>query len=261
MAAGYLILAIALVVGLNAGSRWFRAAGTLVAALSLVMIVLSILLADFDGTFAAIPADAALIDRWTPAILNGQAALACAAVLFLGWSAWRQVRHPVAAPLAIANSPAGYGRVSRYFHWSIAVLMFCLVPIGLFMAVLAENSPERAGFVAAHQSLGLTVLVLAVLRLAWFLFSPRPRPIPGLTRWEARASGWVHVLLYAVLLAFPVSGYVLSASGGAPIAFYDLVVPNTGQPGALVSAAAGCPTTGCCRRSSMAPWRSMPGRC
>jgi len=130
------------------------------------MIVLSILLADFDGTFAAIPADAALIDRWTLAILNGQAALACAAVLFLGWSAWRQVRHPLAAPLAIANGPAAYGRVSRYFQWSIAVLMFCLVPIGLFMAVLAEDSPERAGFVAAHQTLGLTVLVLAVLRLA-----------------------------------------------------------------------------------------------
>ena len=69
VATGYLLLALFLAVTLNAANRFIRAMGTLVAALSLASMVSSILLADFDGTFA-MRAQALLHDWVKPAILN-----------------------------------------------------------------------------------------------------------------------------------------------------------------------------------------------
>lgn len=67
--------------------------------------------------------------------------------------------------LPLRDETARFGKASRGFRWVSAVLMFCLVPIGLFMAILSASVRERAGFVAAHQSLGLTVLVLVIGRI------------------------------------------------------------------------------------------------
>jgi cytochrome b561 len=238
MATGYLVLALALAVMLNARNRWIRALGTALIALCLVMIIVSILLADLDGTFAAIPTTAPLIDRLKPVILNGQAAVAAIAIVFLGWSVWRQARRPAEAALPVSNSPSAYGRVSRYLHWTIAVLMFVLVPIGLFMAILPLGHSERSGFVATHQALGLTVLGLVVARISWLVFNPAPRPLPDLAGWELRASQGVHGALYLLLLLFPVSGYILSASEGEPIDFYGWTLPSVLRPSEPLSSVA-----------------------
>lgn len=222
MAIGYLALAIVLAFTLNARARWLRIAGTVLAALGLTMMVLSIVLADLDGTFAAIPSSAPAAHRITPAVLNVQAAIAAVAILFLAWSAWTQARRPLVIPLPLRNDETQFGKASRAFHWVIAVLMFCLVPIGLFMAILPESSLERAGFVGAHQSLGLTVLVLVIGRIGWLIASPPPPSLPALTALERRASRAVHLGLYGMLLAFPVSGYLVSQ--GPTIDFYGLAI-------------------------------------
>ena len=230
MAIGYLALAFVLAVTLNARNRWIRALGTALIALCLVMIVVSILLADYDGTFAAIPTTAPLIDRLKPVLLNGQAAVAVIAIVFLGWSAWWQARRPAETALPFSNSPTAYGRVSRYLHWTITVLMFVLIPIGLFMAVLPAGHPERSGFLTAHQALGLTVLGLVVVRISWLLLNPPPRPLSDLAGWEVRAAQGVHGALYFLLLLFPVSGYILSASEGERIDFYGWALPSILRP-------------------------------
>jgi cytochrome b561 len=238
VASGYLVLAIVLAVTLNAQNRWLRAVGTALVAIGLAMIVLSIILADLDGTFTAIPASASLINGSIPAILNIQAALAIAAIVFLSWSAWQQNRRLSVAPLPAANSGTTYGRVSRYLHWTIAVLMFCIFPIGLFMAILPVSLPERADFVAAHQALGLTVFLLTGLRLVWLLISPPPEMLPGTSAFEARASRAVHVLLYLMLLLFPLSGYLLSAAADGSIDFYGWKLSNLIGPGASAASIA-----------------------
>ena len=239
MAAWYVILAVLLAVLLNAQTRWLRSAGMLLAALSLAMIVLSIILADFDGTFAAILGDSPLIQQWTPAILNIQAVIASAAMLFLCWSAWKQTLRPAVPPLALLNTHAAYGRVSRYLHWSIATLMFCLVPIGLFMTILPVDQLERQGFAAAHQSLGITVLALFVLRVLWLLVSPPPGAETDTPAWQHQAARAVHLVLYASLVAFPLSGYLLSAAGDVPIDFYAPPLPGIIRPGNSAASIAG----------------------
>jgi hypothetical protein len=107
------VLALVLAVTLNVGNRFVRALGTAVAALGLVMMVSSVILADFDGTFVPIMARADLVGRFGPLVLNMQAAVGTAGVLFLLWAARREVLRRVVMPLPSFNSSAGFGRVWR----------------------------------------------------------------------------------------------------------------------------------------------------
>lgn len=226
MATGYLALALVLAVTLNAQARWLRVAGTMVAAAGLFMMVYSIILADLDGTLAAIPASAPLIKRITPLILNAQAPIAVAAILFLLWSAWAQARRPVREPIALRNDTARFGLLSRGFHWVMAVMMLCLVPIGLFMAVLPDSAPERGDFVAAYQSLGITIFVLVLARIAWLLASPPPAPLAAPDTRAHRLARLVHIGLYGALLLFPLSGYLMPQGGSVDVYGCRIATPE-----------------------------------
>ncbi len=222
MTAQYLILAVVLAFTLNHANPFVRAGGTLLAAVGLAFIVLSIVLADLDGTFAALPAG---MGAARPLLLNAQAVIASAAVLFLLWAAWRQVQRPMVVPVPWRNTGDAFGLVSRYAHWASAVLILCLVPMGLFMTVLPEGSPDRGMFVAVHQTLGVTVLVLVLLRLAWLRRSaPPPLPV-DLKPWERRLAGALHPVLYGLILGLPITGLLLSLSRGGPLEIYGWLVP------------------------------------
>jgi len=220
--AQYLILAVVIAFTLNHANPFVRAGGTLLAAVGLAFIVLSIILADLDGTFAALPAG---LGKAGPLLLNAQAVIASAAVLFLLWAAWRQVRRPTVALVPWRNTDSMFGLVSRYAHWASALLILCLVPMGLFMTVLPEGSPDRDVFMAVHQTLGVTVLVLVLLRLAWLRLSAPP-PLPSdLKPWERRLAGALHPVLYGLILGLPVTGLLLSVSQGGPLELYGWLMP------------------------------------
>lgn len=228
MTAQYLVLAVALAFTLNHANRFVRAGGTLLAAIGLAFIVLSIVLADLDGTFASLPAG---MGGSGPLLLNVQAVIASAAVLFLLWAAWQQVRRPLTAPVPLRNTGGTFGLVSRYAHWASATLILCLVPMGLFMAVLPAGSSDRDMFVAVHQTLGVTVLALVLLRLAW-LGRSAPPPLPAdLRPWERRLAGALHPVLYALILGLPVTGLLLSVSQGGPLEIYGWMAPLSAPTG------------------------------
>jgi cytochrome b561 len=214
MAASYLALAIVLAVTLNQASRPMRVSGTLLAALALALIAASTVVADFDGTFVQLPSGLSAVERLTPAVLNVQAAVATALIGFLVWAAWRQAWRVVAGRLALGNTAAAFGWVSRLGHWGAATLVLCQIPLGMYVAVLPPGSADRGDFVATHQSLGVTVLGLVVLRLAWLVWSPAPslpQDLPAWQRWGARA---VHTGLYGLVVAFAGSGLIMTAYRG-----------------------------------------------
>jgi cytochrome b561 len=224
MAAQYLVTCILLAVTLNAANRHARAAGTLLAALALFMISISIVLADFDGTFAQY-APHGLIDRSKPIVLNLQAGLGLLATGFLLWAAWAQLGRRAVAPLPARNTRSLFGSVSRLAHWTTATLMLLLIPMGLFLSVLPATGGDRASFLAAHQTLGLIVLLVVAIRLAWLLISPPPRH-EDLPDWQRRLAVAVHCGLYALILAFPLSGFLLSAAAGDPIHVFGWTLPR-----------------------------------
>jgi len=235
----YLLLAVFLAVTLNQSSRILRALGTLTAALALVMIAWSIILANLDGTFAAIPADAGLADRIKPFVLNAQAGVAVLAALFLLWATWAQGRRRVADPLPLRNTDTAFGRVSRYAHWVIGTLILILLPMGLFTSVLAPDHPERAAYLVTHQMLGLTVLLLVVVRMLWLVQSPAPSMRADLPHWQRQLAKATHVGLYGLMLGFPVTGVLLTGWRGDELNVFGWSLSGIFTPDEQLAALAG----------------------
>jgi cytochrome b561 len=198
----YLILALGLAAGLNAAGRGWRVLAQLVAAAALAMMGWSIWLANGDGTFAARGAD------WRPVVLNIMGGIAVAVILMLLLLLPAQWRRPVEA-VADWNRRQQWGQIARLLHWVSAVLMLAALPMGLFVAVLAPSA-ERAEFLAAHNGIGLALLLLLLLRVLAQGASPGPVSPNG----AARLNKWA---LYLLLLALPVSGLGLAGSTGAPV--------------------------------------------
>ncbi len=132
-----------------------------------------------------------------------------------------------------------WGGVSQFLHWTIAVLILLIGAVGLVMGDL-PRSPRWFWVYTAHKSLGLTVLALVVVRLGWRLYAGAPPPVPGTPRWQARLASAVHVLLYAMVLAMPLSGWLYdSASGLRPLRWFGQVeVPKLVAPDTAVAGAA-----------------------
>lgn len=226
MAFGYLALALVLAASLNAANRFVRAGGTLLAATALSMLVVSIVMGNFDGTFAAMPPPASALDPFKPLILNIQAAIATAAAVSLLWASWLQLKRPAIKTPPPLNTASAFGLVSRYAHWVTATLILCLAPMGLFVSVLKAGAPDRDDYLAAHQSLGLAVFAIAALRLTWLRVSPPPAPSPGLTARERRLAQAAHIGLYGLMFAFPFSGFFMCAFGGDAVQVFGWSLPS-----------------------------------
>ncbi len=121
----------------------------------------------------------------------------------------------------MAGQASRYGGGARFFHWLTALLVISIIPIGLIMTALPRGWLQDTLFLA-HESLGLTILGLTVLRLAWRLSQGAPASSAELGRTEARISRAAHALLYALLIIMPVTGYLLVVYGGFPLTYFGL---------------------------------------
>jgi len=115
-----------------------------------------------------------------------------------------------------------YGAGARLFHWSTVALLLIIVPLGLVMGGLPRGTLQNMAFIT-HESLGLTVFGLTLLRFAWRLTHPVPSPSSDLSSIEVLASGSVHWLLYLVLVVMPIMGYFFLAFSGIDLHYFGLV--------------------------------------
>ena len=124
-----------------------------------------------------------------------------------------------------------WGPVSQALHWTIALLVLVMAAIGLSLDEL-PRSPRWFWVYDLHKSIGLLVLALVVVRLAWRLFAGAPPPVPGLPRIQRIAAGATHWLLYLLILAMPLSGWLYdSASGLRPLRWFgQFAVPKLVAP-------------------------------
>ena len=122
-----------------------------------------------------------------------------------------------------------YDKVAITLHWVVAALVLCQISLGWWMLDLPKSPPGlRAGWFNVHKSIGLTIGLLVLFRLAWRIGHPPP-PLPeSMPRWQARAARASHFLLYAALIAQPLVGYLGSSFTPYPVKYFGLVLPYWG---------------------------------
>ena len=116
------------------------------------------------------------------------------------------------ADMRASNTPPRYGTVAITFHWVIAALILVNIALGLYFADLPRSNPIKFELVQFHKSIGLTVLTLSILRVLWRIVNPvpaLPADMNPLLRVVARGT---HYLLYLLIIAIPLSGWMLVSS-------------------------------------------------
>lgn len=125
-----------------------------------------------------------------------------------------------ATPHPPARAAVRYGAVAIALHWLTALLVIGLAGIGFWMTDL-KLSPTKIEIYNWHKWFGLTVLALTAIRIAWRATHPPP-PLLLATRAKRALAHGVHGLMYALLLAMPITGWLQNSAAGFPLTWFGL---------------------------------------
>lgn len=122
----------------------------------------------------------------------------------------------------MADSTASHWPTSvRLLHWLGVLLLLGAAMIGLLMVDMEKGSDLRRFCYGLHKSLGIAALGLGLLRLCVRSLTRGPAPLPG-PAWQLRLAHLSHVLMYVLLLALPLSGWLLNSVAGQPLPWFGL---------------------------------------
>jgi cytochrome b561/polyisoprenoid-binding protein YceI len=118
------------------------------------------------------------------------------------------IETPSAAGRPVRYTPSRYTTVAIVLHWLIAAAILFQIILGWRMGD-EPKGPATYAIFQLHKSIGITILLLSLARLAWRLFHrPPPHPV-GQPRWETIASQVVHVAFYVIMIGLPVTGWIM----------------------------------------------------
>lgn len=121
-----------------------------------------------------------------------------------------------------------YTRTAIVLHWAVALLAFAQFAWGWWMQGIAKipQGPRVDAF-NLHKSVGLTILMLMLLRTLWRL-THRPPPLPAMPLWQSRLAHGSHFVMYAALITLPLAGYLGSVFSGYPVKYFGWTLPAWG---------------------------------
>ncbi len=128
----------------------------------------------------------------------------------------------------IANSRDAYGWPAIALHWIVAALIVATFGLGLWMGEVPVRA-DRPYYFMIHGSLGITLLAILVLRIAWALLNPAPAAVAGTSPLQHAAARFTHLALYALTLATVVFGWLIAGVQDTPVvplAFGLVPVPS-----------------------------------
>lgn len=132
------------------------------------------------------------------------------------------------------NTEHRYGAIAVVLHWLMAILIIALAELGLYMVGLPDVGfdTKKITLILYHKECGLLVLILVAPRLAWRLTQIIPQLAAHLPDWQKIVARFVHLTFYALMLALPITGWLMSSAAGIPVSLFglltlpDLVPPN-----------------------------------
>lgn len=130
--------------------------------------------------------------------------------------------------MIIKDTSSGFGLVSRLFHWLMALAIFALFALGVWMVDLDYYSPYYKSAPDLHRGVGILLTIALAARFAWRVANVKPDD-SELSPFERRISPLVHWGFYPLLLALMISGYLMSTADGRAIDVLGLFeVPSLG---------------------------------
>ena len=130
-----------------------------------------------------------------------------------------------------------YGGLAVAIHWLTAALILVQVWLGFTFHDLPKGTPERTEFFLWHKTVGVTILLLALTRLAVRLIDAPPPYPADFPKWERRFAVWNHRAFYFLIIALPLTGLAAVSKGGAwTDLVYGMNFPTLAVPGAGRSA-------------------------
>lgn len=115
-----------------------------------------------------------------------------------------------------------YTRTAVALHWLMALLLIGLFGVGIYMSDL-PLSPQKLKIYSWHKWAGITAFLLVAIRLAWRA-GHRPPALPaGMPAWQKTASHALHHLMYLLMVAIPVSGWLMSSAKGFQTVYFGIL--------------------------------------
>ena len=127
--------------------------------------------------------------------------------------------------MTVRNSLDRYGSLQILLHWATLLLIVAVYACIELRGLFPKGSDLRESLKAWHFTLGLSVLILAAVRLGLYLRGPNPLIRPTPPNWQIAASRIVHVALYAFLIGMPIVGWLLLSSEAKDVPFFGLDLP------------------------------------
>ena len=123
---------------------------------------------------------------------------------------------------ALSNTEHGYGVVALLLHWGMALLLTGLLALGVYMVRLPDVGYDQRKIllILVHKAIGMGALAAALLRLGWRLGNALPALAPQIPPGQQVAARFVHLVFYALMIALPMTGWLMSSAGGYPVPLF-----------------------------------------
>ena len=123
----------------------------------------------------------------------------------------------------LKNSSTAYGWIAIALHWFMALAVFSLFGLGLYMVELTYYDAWYKGSLDLHKSAGALLAVLLLVRVFWRVVNvvPNSADITG-SKLEIKAAHYAHLLLYVLMGLLMFAGYLISTADGRPIDVFGL---------------------------------------
>jgi cytochrome b561 len=124
-----------------------------------------------------------------------------------------------------AQSNTGYTGTAKFLHWLILALLIVQFIVAWTMPHMTRNT-QPGTLINLHFSMGVLILAVAAVRLAWRATHGEPAPEDGLPPWQVHSARAVHWLLYALLFVLPVLGWISASWRGFPVIMFGVALPK-----------------------------------
>lgn len=130
--------------------------------------------------------------------------------------------------MELFNSKTNFGLVSILMHWLIALAIFALLALGLYMVELTYYDPWYNRLPFIHKSLGMLLILVFLAGFLWRLISSKPEAASGVSPIEHKLAKAMHWIFYLVITIILASGYLIPTADGSAVSVFDLVsIPAT----------------------------------